>query len=48
MATAPRPRMTTRDPEELVSRPTVWCESRFSGAAPVDFTGFDAVAPQGS
>ncbi|WP_328934754.1 MULTISPECIES: phosphotransferase family protein [unclassified Streptomyces] len=36
MATAPRPRTTTRDPEELAHRLTVWLGARLPGAKAVD------------
>ncbi|MGW3311332.1 phosphotransferase family protein [Streptomyces sp. NPDC001073] len=36
MATAPRPRTTTRDPEELAHRLTVWLGARLPGAKVVD------------
>ncbi|MDV7221910.1 phosphotransferase family protein [Streptomyces prunicolor] len=36
MATAPRPRTTTRDPEELVHRLTAWLDTRLPGAKAVD------------
>ncbi|MER7000034.1 phosphotransferase family protein [Streptomyces sp. NPDC000410] len=37
MATAPRPRTTTRDPEELAQRLTAWLGDRLPGAKVVDF-----------
>ncbi|WP_327405496.1 phosphotransferase family protein [Streptomyces sp. NBC_01288] len=36
MATAPRPRTTTRDPEELAHRLTAWLDTRLPGAKAVD------------
>lgn len=36
MATAPRPRTTTRDPEELAQRLTAWLAGRLPGAKAVD------------
>ncbi|WOX08235.1 phosphotransferase family protein [Streptomyces sp. N50] len=36
MATAPRPRTTTRDPEELAQRLTAWLGTRLPGAKVVD------------
>lgn len=36
MATAPRPRTTTRDPEELAHRLTAWLDARLPGAKAVD------------
>lgn len=36
MATAPRPRTTTRDPEELARRLTAWLAGRLPGAKAVD------------
>ncbi|MFJ8137952.1 phosphotransferase family protein [Streptomyces sp. NPDC096013] len=36
MATAPRPRTTTRDPEELAHRLTAWLGARLPGAKAVD------------
>ncbi|WP_405994614.1 phosphotransferase family protein [Streptomyces sp. NBC_00986] len=36
MATAPRPRTTTRDPEELAQRLTAWLDARLPGAKAVD------------
>jgi aminoglycoside phosphotransferase (APT) family kinase protein len=36
MATAPRPRTTTRDPEELAQRLTAWLDTRMPGAKAVD------------
>ncbi|MFI6626768.1 phosphotransferase family protein [Streptomyces sp. NPDC050528] len=36
MATAPRPRTTTRDPEELAHRLTAWLDIRLPGAKAVD------------
>lgn len=36
MATAPRPRTTTRDPEELAHRLTAWLDTRLPGARAVD------------
>ncbi|MEV6196802.1 phosphotransferase family protein [Streptomyces sp. NPDC051920] len=36
MATAPRPRTTTRDPEELARRLTAWLDTRLPGARAVD------------
>jgi len=38
MATAPRPRTTTRDPEELTHRLTAWLDTRLPGAKAVDVT----------
>lgn len=38
MATAPRPRTTTRDPEELAHRLTAWLGTRLPGARAVDVT----------
>jgi aminoglycoside phosphotransferase (APT) family kinase protein len=38
MATAPRPRTTTRDPEELAHRLTAWLDTRLPGAKAVDVT----------
>lgn len=38
MATAPRPRTTTRDPEELTHRLTAWLAARLPGAKAVDVT----------
>lgn len=38
MATAPRPRTTTRDPEELVHRLTAWLGTRLPGAKAVNVT----------
>lgn len=38
MAMAPRPRTTTRDPEELAHRLTVWLAARLPGAKAVDVT----------
>ena len=38
MATAPRPRTTTRDPEELAHRLTAWLDTRLPGAKAVDIT----------
>ncbi|WP_328684593.1 phosphotransferase family protein [Streptomyces sp. NBC_00343] len=36
MATAPRPRTTTRDPEELAQRLSAWLDGRLPGAKAVD------------
>ncbi|MCF3123879.1 phosphotransferase family protein [Streptomyces arenae] len=36
MATAPRPRTTTREPEELARRLTAWLDTRLPGAKAVD------------
>ncbi|MFJ9249497.1 phosphotransferase family protein [Streptomyces sp. NPDC101776] len=36
MATAPRPRTTTRDPDELAQRLTAWLDSRLPGGQAVD------------
>ncbi|MET9546393.1 phosphotransferase family protein [Streptomyces sp. NPDC006627] len=36
MASAPRPRTTTRDPEELARRLTAWLDTRLPGAKAVD------------
>lgn len=36
MATAPRPRTTTREPEELARRLTAWLDTRLPGAEAVD------------
>jgi aminoglycoside phosphotransferase (APT) family kinase protein len=36
MVTAPRPRTTTRDPEELAHRLTAWLDTRLPGARAVD------------
>ena len=36
MATAPRPRTTTRDPEELAHRLSAWLDTRLPGAKAVD------------
>ncbi|MGW0533708.1 phosphotransferase family protein [Streptomyces sp. NPDC003032] len=36
MASAPRPRTTTRDPEELTRRLTAWLDTRLPGAKAVD------------
>ena len=38
MATAPRPRTTTRDPEELARRLTAWLAARLPGAKAVNVT----------
>ncbi|MEW2559848.1 phosphotransferase family protein [Streptomyces griseorubiginosus] len=38
MATAPRPRTTTRDPEELAGRLTAWLGARLPGARATDIT----------
>ncbi|MDV9171187.1 phosphotransferase family protein [Streptomyces sp. W16] len=38
MATAPRPRTTTRDPEELAHRLTAWLDTRLPGAKAVGVT----------
>ncbi|MEU6353737.1 phosphotransferase family protein [Streptomyces sp. NPDC047072] len=38
MATAPRPRTTTRDPEELARRLTAWLHTRLPGAKAVNVT----------
>ncbi|MEV0482501.1 phosphotransferase family protein [Streptomyces sp. NPDC050508] len=38
MATAPRPRTTTRDPEELAHRLTAWLDTRLPGAKAVRVT----------
>jgi aminoglycoside phosphotransferase (APT) family kinase protein len=38
MATAPRPRTTTRDPEDLARRLTAWLAARLPGAKAVDVT----------
>lgn len=38
MATAPRPRTTTRDPEELAHRLTAWLDTRLPGAKAVNVT----------
>ncbi|WAL94274.1 phosphotransferase family protein [Streptomyces sp. Je 1-369] len=38
MATAPRPRTTTRDPEDLARRLTAWLDTRLPGAKAADVT----------